>query len=86
MHWTCAASHHILEDIGHVRELLGENQKALSCIVRVLTQIQDHVRLLNENMAQWVAFQSSPAKSPSGGGVGMCMCTTYERVRVLFYR
>ena len=48
------------EEIGHVRELISENQKALSCIVRVLTQIQDHIRLLNDNLQQWLNWQQRP--------------------------
>lgn len=68
-----------------MRELLGENQKALSCIVRVLTQIQDHVRLLNENMAQWVAFQCSPAKSPSAGGVCVTLHYFHLFIRCFIY-
>jgi len=69
MHVARSGSHKLREEIGHVRELISENQKALSCIVRVLTQIQDHIRLLNDNLQQWILWQQRPGAA--GGASGL---------------
>nr|CAH8873702.1 unnamed protein product [Trichobilharzia regenti] len=49
----------IKEEISHVRQLIGESQKALSSIVKAVSQMQDQVVQLNTNMEQWILAQAS---------------------------
>ncbi|CAH8593775.1 unnamed protein product [Schistosoma turkestanicum] len=49
----------IKEEISHVRQLISESQKALSCIVKAVSQMQDQVVQLNANMEQWILAQAS---------------------------
>ncbi|VDP77613.1 unnamed protein product [Echinostoma caproni] len=49
----------IKEEIMHVRQLIGENQKALSSIVKAVSQMQEQVAMLNSNMEQWILAQAS---------------------------
>ncbi|CAH8631235.1 unnamed protein product [Schistosoma bovis] len=49
----------IKEEISHVRQLMSESQKALSCIVKAVSQMQDQVVQLNTNMEQWILAQAS---------------------------
>ncbi|OON16815.1 hypothetical protein X801_07358, partial [Opisthorchis viverrini] len=43
---NCASGNaRIKEEIMHVRQLIGENQKALSSIVKAVSQMQDQVYL-----------------------------------------
>ncbi|CAH8638908.1 unnamed protein product [Heterobilharzia americana] len=52
----------IKEEISHVRQLIGESQKALSSIVKAVSQMQDQVVQLNTNMEQWILAQASDVK------------------------
>ncbi|CAH8493368.1 unnamed protein product [Dicrocoelium dendriticum] len=57
---NCASGNaKIKEEIMHVRQLIGENQKALSSIVRAVSQIQQQLSMLNGNMEQWILAQAS---------------------------
>uniref|UniRef100_A0A1I8JDL1 Ion_trans domain-containing protein n=1 Tax=Macrostomum lignano TaxID=282301 RepID=A0A1I8JDL1_9PLAT len=49
----------IKEEIQLLRDLIGENQKALLSLVRAVQQIQETTRMLNNNMQQWVTQQSA---------------------------
>ncbi|CAH8632541.1 unnamed protein product [Schistosoma curassoni] len=49
----------IKEEISHVRQFMSESQKALSCIVKAVSQMQDQVVQLNTNMEQWILAQAS---------------------------
>ncbi|TPP56057.1 Short transient receptor potential channel 6 [Fasciola gigantica] len=57
---NCASGNaRIKEEIMHVRQLIGENQKALSSIVKAASQMQEQIAMLNNNMEQWILAQAS---------------------------
>ncbi|KAF8570683.1 hypothetical protein P879_06894 [Paragonimus westermani] len=57
---NCASGNaKIKEEIVHVRQLIGENQKALSSIVKAVSQMQEQMAMLNGNMEQWILAQAS---------------------------
>ncbi|VDN14239.1 unnamed protein product [Dibothriocephalus latus] len=56
---SAAGNARIKEEVGHVRGLVCESQKALSSIVKAVSQLQEQVAMLNDNMEQWVRAQLS---------------------------
>lgn len=54
-----AGSHRIREELEHIRQLIAENQKAMTSVVKVIATIQEQIRMLNDNMHQWVMAQVS---------------------------
>ncbi|KAF5404874.1 hypothetical protein PHET_01149 [Paragonimus heterotremus] len=57
---NCASGNaKIKEEIVHVRQLIGETQKALSSIVKAVSQMQEQIAMLNGNMEQWILAQAS---------------------------
>ncbi|VDD79712.1 unnamed protein product [Mesocestoides corti] len=54
---SAAGNARIKEEVIHVRTLITESHKALSSIIKAVSQLQDQVVILNENMEQWIKAQ-----------------------------
>nr|CDS18731.1 short transient receptor potential channel 6 [Echinococcus granulosus] len=54
---SAAGNARIKEEVIHVRSLITESQRALSSIIKAVSQLQEQVVLLNENMEQWIKAQ-----------------------------
>ncbi|KAM3186102.1 hypothetical protein ACTXT7_005017 [Hymenolepis weldensis] len=54
---SAAGNARIKEEVIHVRSLITESQRALSSIIKAVSQLQEQVALLNENMENWVKAQ-----------------------------
>ncbi|VDO07735.1 unnamed protein product [Rodentolepis nana] len=54
---SAAGNARIKEEVIHARSLITESQRALSSIIKAVSQLQEQVVLLNENMENWVKAQ-----------------------------